>query len=35
MGVYQPEVVLADMMKIFHPELLPEYKARYYDLLKD
>jgi iron complex transport system substrate-binding protein len=34
MGVYQPEVVLADMIKVFHPELLPEYKARYYDLLR-
>ena len=33
MGVYQPEVVLADMIKIFHPELLPGHRARYYDLL--
>ena len=33
MSVYQPETVLADMLKIFHPELLPEYQARYYDLL--
>ena len=35
MGVYQPEVVLADMIKIFHPELLPEHTTRYYDLLKE
>ena len=33
MGVYQPETVLADMIKIFHPELLPEHIAVYYDLL--
>jgi len=32
MGVYQPEVVLADMIKIFHPHLLKEHKAVYYDL---
>jgi iron complex transport system substrate-binding protein len=35
MGVYQPEIVLADMLKIFHPELLPEHRAKYYDLLID
>jgi iron complex transport system substrate-binding protein len=34
MGVYQPEVVLADMLKIFHPELLPEHEAVYYDFLR-
>jgi iron complex transport system substrate-binding protein len=34
MSVYQPETVLADMLKIFHPELLPEYRAKYYDLLR-
>ena len=33
MGVYQPEVVLADMIKIFHPELLPGHEARYYGFL--
>lgn len=30
----EPEVVLADLIKIFHPELLPEYTPVYYDLLK-
>ena len=33
MGVYQPEVVLADMIKIFHPDLLPEHEAVYYGFL--
>lgn len=30
----EPEVVLADLIAIFHPELLPEHEARYYELLK-
>lgn len=30
----EPEVVLADLIKIFHPEILPEHKPVYYDLLK-
>lgn len=30
----EPEVVLADLIKIFHPELLPEHKPVYYELLK-
>lgn len=30
----EPEVVLADLIKIFHPELLPDYTPVYYDLLK-
>lgn len=29
----EPEVVLADLIKAFHPELLPEYKPVYYELL--
>lgn len=29
-----PEVVLADLIKIFHPELVPQHKAVYYELLK-
>jgi len=33
MGVYQPEAVLADMIKIFHPALLPEHEAVYYGSL--
>ena len=35
MGVYQPEIILSDIIKIFHPELLPEHTARYYDLLRE
>lgn len=30
----EPEVVLADLIKIFHPELLPEHTPVYYELLK-
>lgn len=30
----EPEVVLADLIKIFHPELLPDHTPVYYDLLK-
>ena len=30
----EPEVVLADLIKIFHPELLPNHTPVYYDLLK-
>jgi len=30
----EPEVALADLIKIFHPALLPEHTPVYYDLLK-
>jgi len=30
----EPEVILADFIYIFHPELLPDYIPKYYDLLK-
>lgn len=30
----EPDVVLADMVKIFHPELLPNYSASYYFKMK-
>ncbi len=30
----EPEVVLADLIKAFHPELLPDYQPTYYELLK-
>jgi iron complex transport system substrate-binding protein len=30
----EPEVVLADLIKIFHPSLLPEHVPVYYELLK-
>lgn len=31
---FHPERVLADMVCIFHPELMPDYKLRYYKPLK-
>jgi len=30
----EPEVILADLIKAFHPELLPDYQPTYYELLK-
>lgn len=30
----EPEIVLADLIKIFHPTLLPDHKPVYYELLK-
>lgn len=30
----EPEIVLADLIKIFHPSLLPNYTPIYYELLK-
>lgn len=30
----QPEVVLQDLIKAFHPGLLPDYRPSYYELLK-
>mgnify|MGYP000227095082 FL=1 len=29
-----PEVLLKDLIKVFHPELLPEYTPVFYELLK-
>ena len=29
-GPMEPDVILADMISIFHPELLPNYKPKYY-----
>lgn len=29
-GPMEPDVILADLVKIFHPELLPDYKPKYY-----
>ncbi|MDR0363795.1 MAG: ABC transporter substrate-binding protein [Bacteroidales bacterium] len=34
-GVYQPEVILADMIKVFYPARLPEHQPKYYDFLKE
>ena len=33
-GVAHPDVVLADLIKIFHPELLPEHELVYYHQLR-
>jgi iron complex transport system substrate-binding protein len=33
-GIVHPEEVLADLIKIFHPELLPEHELIYYENLK-
>lgn len=33
-GVAHPDVVLADLIKIFHPELLPEHEFVYYHQLR-
>ena len=30
----EPEVLLADLLHIFHPDLLPDHTPVYYDLLK-
>ena len=33
-GPLEPDVILADLVSIFHPEILPNYKAKYYLKLK-
>lgn len=33
-GPMEPDVVLADLIKIFHPEVLPEHTTKYYKSLK-
>ncbi len=33
-GVTNPHIILADIIKIFHPELLPEHELYYYQQLK-
>lgn len=33
-GPLEPDVILSDMVKIFHPEILPDYKQKYYLQLK-
>lgn len=30
----EPEVILADFIKVFHPDILPDYQPVYYSLLK-
>lgn len=34
MGIMQPDVVFKDIIKILHPELLPNYEFHYYQQLK-
>lgn len=31
----EPEILLSDFIKVFHPELLPDYTPVYYNLLKE
>jgi iron complex transport system substrate-binding protein len=31
----EPQVILADLVKAFHPDLLPDYQPRYYKLLEE
>ncbi len=33
-GINHPDEVLADLIKIFHPELLPDHEFVYYERLK-
>ena len=33
-GLLEPHLILADYIHIFHPELLPEYKPVYFELMK-
>lgn len=33
-GPMEPDVVLADLVSIFHPEIMPDYKPKYYFKLK-
>lgn len=30
----EPEIILADFIKVFHPEILPDYQPVYYSILK-
>lgn len=32
-GLLEPQIILADLIKIFHPELLPDYQNTYYELI--
>ena len=33
-GVYRPDIVISDLVKIIHPELLPDYETVYWQQLK-
>jgi len=32
-GLLEPQIILADLIKIFHPELLPDHQNQYYELI--
>lgn len=32
-GLLEPQIILADLIKIFHPELLPGHQNKYYELI--
>ena len=32
-GVMEPHIILADLIRIFHPEVLPGHELRYYEML--
>lgn len=34
LGYTRPDIILKDLIKIFHPELLPDYKPYFYERLK-
>ena len=34
-GIMNPDIILADLIKIFHPELLPEHQLHYYRQLEE
>ena len=34
-GPLEPDVILSDLIKIFHPEILPDYQPKYYFGLKE
>jgi iron complex transport system substrate-binding protein len=34
MGIVEPHILLADLIKILHPELLPNHRLQYYRRLK-
>lgn len=33
-GMMEPDIVLRDLVKVFHPELLPDYRPKYYHPLR-
>jgi iron complex transport system substrate-binding protein len=33
-GIIEPDIILADLIRIFHPELLPDHQLEYYQKLK-